>query len=941
MIRPHRRVLLSTLVFGVVCASVAVAQQKPTLKPADYGKWESLGSGTLSPDGGWLAYSVSRPSGKNELRIHKLSEKTPKVIASGTQPAFSEDARWLAYGIGYTEDEREQMEKAKKPIQNKVGIMNLVTGETTVIENIASFAFSDDGKYLALRGYAPQGRKSRGVDVFVRDLASGINTSFGNISNFAWREKGTLLAMTVDAENRSGNGVLLYDPATGALKTLDSGDATYAGLAWREKDDDLAVLRTAVHELYEDTSNLIIAWKDLATPKSVKKVFDHTVARGFPADTRVVPFRQLSWSDDGATVFFGIKERERKPAKAPVLAGGNTNNDGAQTKASTDSTTKRAQVEEPAGVEVWHARDIDIMPQQKVRANADRNRNFLAAWHLAADQFVQLGDELTEDVVLMRGQKVAIGRDHTPYERARMFGPEYRDLFAIDVLTGQKKKFSDQIEYANLQPSAEGRYALFLFDNHFQVYDFRTGATTNITKDVPANFINTDDDHTVKQKPPRGVGGWTKGDRSVLLYDKYDVWDVPVDGSKPTRLTDGAAEKIVHRVIRLDPEERAYDLSKPLYFSLYGERTKKSGYARKEPGKPARQLVWLDKNVGRLAKSKLAETYAYVVQGADDSPDYFVGASDLASARQVTETNPFQKDYAWTRTELVDYKNTHGKELQGSLSFPADYEPGKKYPMIVYFYEITSNTHHVYNTPSERSVYNPATWTQNGYFVLRPDIVYRDRNPGLSAVEALVPAVDAVLAKYDVDPKKVGLVGHSWGGYQTAFVPTQTNKFAAAVAGAPLTDLISMYLSIYWNTGGTDARIFEISQGRMEVPPWEDLESYMKNSALFNIKNLNTPMLVTFGDKDGAVDWHQGIELYNAARRENKDFVLLVYPDENHGLAKKPNQIDYHRRINQWFDHYLKGAPAPDWITKGVKFLDREKELKQLKKTEPPKPVTE
>jgi dipeptidyl aminopeptidase/acylaminoacyl peptidase len=180
-----------------------------------------------------------------------------------------------------------------------------------------------------------------------------------------------------------------------------------------------------------------------------------------------------------------------------------------------------------------------------------------------------------------------------------------------------------------------------------------------------------------------------------------------------------------------------------------------------------------------------------------------------------------------------------------------------------------------------------------------------------------------------IDPDRVGMVGHSWGAYQTAFMMTQTDIFAAGIAGAPLTDLISMYLSIYWNSGSTDARIFEISQGRMEVPPWEDLEVYMNNSALFNIESMNTPLLVAFGDEDGAVDWHQGIELYNAARRAGKDFVMLVYPGENHSLRQKPNQIDYHLRILQWFGHYLKGDEAEPWISDGVTLLDREKEVER------------
>jgi dipeptidyl aminopeptidase/acylaminoacyl peptidase len=336
--------------------------------------------------------------------------------------------------------------------------------------------------------------------------------------------------------------------------------------------------------------------------------------------------------------------------------------------------------------------------------------------------------------------------------------------------------------------------------------------------------------------------------------------------------------------------------------------------------------------VSRLTRADSADVYIFRIEGADDSPDIFVAGPTLADRRQVTVTNPFQQQYAWTRGELIDYRNAHGRELQAALLYPANYEPSRQYPMIIYPYEITSNTLHNYVVPSATSAYNTTVFTQNGYFVLRPDIVYRSRNPGVSAVEALLPALDAALATGMIDAERVGIAGHSWGAYQTAFAITQTDRFAAAVAGAPLTDLISMYLSIYWNTGGTDARMFEIEQGRMEVPFWEDLEAYMRNSPLFHVRNMNTPLLVAFGDEDGAVDWHQGIELYNAARRAGKEMVMLVYEGENHSLSRKPNQIDYHRRVNEWFGHYLRGEPAPEWITSGVTHIARQRELELLRR---------
>jgi len=300
-----------------------------------------------------------------------------------------------------------------------------------------------------------------------------------------------------------------------------------------------------------------------------------------------------------------------------------------------------------------------------------------------------------------------------------------------------------------------------------------------------------------------------------------------------------------------------------------------------------------------------------------------VSGPDLGDAVQVTRTNPFQSEHAWGRAELIDFENEWGAPLQGALYYPAGWEPGRQYPMIVYVYETRAQDVRTYHVPSERDYYDFQAWVQNGYFVFQPDIVYRERDPGLSAREAIEPGVRAVLERGEVDPARVGLIGHSWGGYQTTYVATVSDMFAAAVAGAPLTNLFSMYLSIYWNSGSTDARIFEISQGRMEVPFWRDEEAYRRNSPVFHIESMQTPLLMAQGTEDGAVDFNQGVEFYNAARRAGKDFVFLVYNGENHGFTREANQRDYHRRILEWFDHYLKGAPAADWIRDGVPWLEQ------------------
>ena len=390
----------------------------------------------------------------------------------------------------------------------------------------------------------------------------------------------------------------------------------------------------------------------------------------------------------------------------------------------------------------------------------------------------------------------------------------------------------------------------------------------------------------------------------------------------------------MYRMLQLDPdaERGVIDEAAGLWFSVYGDRSKQFGFARKESGSATKDLVLRDRRLTRLAKAEDAEVYTFLEQDFDDSPDVFVGNAALAKAKAATATNPFQDEYLWGHSELVEYVNDHGVSMQGALYYPAGYEPGKQYPMITYIYELRSQAVHDYSTPTERHPYNPAVFTAEGYFWFQPDIVYRAQNPGLSAKECVIPAVKKVLERGMVDPARVGLMGHSWGGYQTAFLSTQTELFAAHVAGAPLTNMMSMSMSIYWNSGQTDAWIFHESQGRMDRPFWRDVDTYIRNSAIFNVDDLKNPLLLAFGDEDGAVDWHQGIEMYNAARLAGRPLVMLVYPGENHSNAEKENQVDYHWRVREWFAHYLKGEPAPKWITEGRSLQEQQKEMEDHEK---------
>jgi dipeptidyl aminopeptidase/acylaminoacyl peptidase len=939
--------------------ALAQAQGRQDVQPPgfdDFGRWETLsraGSrGGFSPDGRWIAYGINRTNRENELRITKIADGTGGVIAYGSQPAYSSDSKWIAYRIGQSEAEREKLRESDRPVHDRLGLMNLETGVTSTVDGIASFSFSPDGAFLVMRRYPPERSRGSsgggpgggeegvpGATILIRNLGTGQDMAFGNVSQFAWQDRvdGHLLAMVISAEGRIGNGVHLYDAETSQLRVLESSDAVYSSLSWRDDAPDLAVLRSKDNDGKEGSTEVVLAWTDLGRRESVYS-YDPTTDPSFPTGMRTVTFRGLSWSPDGSTLFLGIAEWEDEivPPEA-----GKEKEEGKEAPATDD----------PATVDIWHWTDVYVMPWQKAHASQDRRRNMLAAWHIESGEFVQLGQDLIEERVSpIPHTDFAFVAEWSKYAFERSIGRTGADLYLQDINTGDRTLLLENINDRYVQASPGGKYLLFLDKGHFWTIDLATRAVTNLTESAPVSFINEESDQTSKvfpddlQKPPFGVSGWTVDDDTVLIYDKYDLWSVAADGSGAERLTDGASDEVRHRLIRADrggreapgsssPGHQWVDLREPMYFSLYGEWTKKSGYGLLRPRRGVERLVWIDKNVGSLAKAEDADAYAYITQAYDDSPDIFVGGPDLSNARQVTTTNPFQSDFAWGRSELIEYVTDKGRRLQGSLIYPAGYEPGKKYPMIVYNYERLSQNVHRYVAPSDRSYYNTAVFMSQGYFVLQPDIVFRMRQPGWSVMECIGAAVEKVIEMGVVDAERIGIVGHSMGGFNTSFVATNSHgMFAAAVAGAPMTDLVSYYGDHHWGSGIAETDHIETGQERMEVALYEDLQAYIDNSAVFNAHEMTIPLLLEVGDNDGTVAWYQSIELYNIARRAKRNVVMLAYIGEGHGLRQEENQRDYQQRILAWFGHYLKGEPAEPWITEGKSFLARDAELKRLEK---------
>jgi dipeptidyl aminopeptidase/acylaminoacyl peptidase len=902
------------LAVAMAVQPLSAQTELPVVQPSAYDQFESAGAGSLSPNGAWLAYIVNRVDERNELRVRLIARDSTIVIPFGRAPAFSGDSRWFAALLGVSPAERERLTQADETVHSRAAILDLRRGTTLELAEIESFEFSPNGAYLALHGYPPE--DAGGSDLILRDLAGGTNVSFGNVSGFAWGSEGALVAFTLDTEAGVGNAVQLYDATTGTLRVLDATTSQYRGLAWRDDSRDLAVLRATPDSAFGDTAHVVIAWTGVNTTAAARVDLRPEQTAGFPQDMSVSRARRPEWSEDGSVILIGL--RPRVPAR-PNASAGRTPADsanGAQARSGSEDKV--------SDVQVWHARDVRIMPQQKAQEQQDRRRTLLSAWHIGDNRLVRIGTEMQESTGVLKGTRYATETDRSRNAFGAMFGRSGLDIWLINVDTGERTRVLEDVPHF-MEGSATGRYHIWFDDGDYWSHDKQTGTRRNITANVDAVFADTEHDYPVEQLPPYGMAGWTRGDESVLVYDRYDVWSIAPDGSTARRLTDGSADRLIHRRAGIAPDEDGIDLARPLYFTLHGERTKQSGWARLSADGITRRLVLDDARLIRLILADSANVLAYTRERFDVAPAWFVGDDALRGTVQVAKLNDFQDEYAWGHAELVDFTSDAGLELQAVLLHPADYDSTQTYPMIVYTYEQLSQNLHNYVVPSERSYYNFNVFTAQGYFVLMPDIVYRDRDPGVSALEAVVPAVRAVVERGLVDSERVGLIGHSWGGYQATYLPTRTDIFAAAVAGAPITNFLSFPGAIHWTPGLAEMSHWETGQARMGVPYWEDMDAYLRNSPAHLVHQLETPMLMMFGDADGTVDWHQGVEFYNFARRAgNEDFVLLVYPGEDHGLRKRENQIDYHRRILQWFGHWLKDEPPAKWITEGMTWLERE-----------------
>ncbi|MGH9970202.1 MAG: alpha/beta hydrolase family protein, partial [Pyrinomonadaceae bacterium] len=510
--------------------------------------------------------------------------------------------------------------------------------------------------------------------------------------------------------------------------------------------------------------------------------------------------------------------------------------------------------------------------------------------------------------------------------------PGLSDYYLVTTADGTRKLVASKQRFGvSLSPNA--KYAIYFDGKDWYSYSVADGKVVNLTQNLGPRFFNEEND-TPSTPGAYGNAGWTKDDAHVLLYDRYDAWQVSPDGSSAKNLTDGVGrkEKTELRYVRLDPKERWIDPAKPILLHADNEDTHDSGFYRdRVNGALPEKLLMAAKDFNNPTKAKDADAMVLTAARFDEFPDLWVTGLTFKDLKKVSNGDAQRASLKWGTAELVNFKNADGVPLKGILLKPENFDPERKYPMIVYIYERLSQSLHAFRNPGPGTSINPTYYVSNGYLIFLPDIVYTIGYPGQSAIKCVLPGIQAVVDRGFVDENAIGIQGHSWGGYQIAYMVTQTKRFRAAAPGALVSNMTSAYSGIRWGTGLPRQFQYEQSQSRIGGSLWEYPMRFLENSPVFRADRVQTPLLMIHNDEDDAVPWYQGIEYYLALRRLGREVYMFSYNGEKHGLRKRINQKDYTRRLQEFFDHFLKGAPAPEWMAKGIPYLQREKEKERYR----------
>ena len=862
--------------------------------------WQRITDREISDNGKWVACKMEPWEGDATVYLYAAQGQETATFSPADKFAFSASSGYLVVtqtpGKSTVDSLKVLKTKEDKMPMNTLVIYS-VAGKKETIDSLKTFKLADEADWIAYQ----RGRKDS--TLYVRSLDGSKTFQFPTVTDFQFAKKSGMLYYTSAAEGEAG--IFTLNPEKGSPALIKEGKGVFKQTTFDEKGERLAFLYCADKD---SSYKALSLW--LSEHNAPAKEIATRGNKAFPAEWVINENGMLQFSKSASRLFFGTSPEPRQK-----------------------HTTQLA--ENRPNVQVWSWDEPVQYTVQNYNKEKDLKKSYQAVYNLGNGSIFQLANEELPNIQLGNegDAPLALLSTSRPYSLSSMWEARTRsDYYTVSLDNGERKQIA-QADYGRFRLSPQGKYAYWYGETDSCWYTIALAEGKRYRLTTPESFPAWDEENDVPDYPyAHGAAGWTANDQNLLIYDRYDIWKFdPTAATPPINLTvNGRKEKLSYRLEQLDKEARFIDLGKLQLLKGFNETTKGYGFYNARLSAPAAPKTLLAGNymLRSINKAKNTDDVIYTMETFQQYPDIHYSTLAFKKSVQLTHGDKQQEGFIWGTAELVSWISLDGRPLEGVVYKPANFDPNKKYPMMVNFYERNSETLYNYRMPEpHRSTIDYHLYNSNEYVIFNPDIRYVDGYPGESCYNCLMPGITMMIAKGYIDEKGIGAQGHSWGGYQVAYLATRTNLFSAIESGAPVVNMFSAYGGIRWGSGMARSFQYEHTQSRLGATPWSSPLRYLENSPLFTMDKVQTPILIMHNDADGHVPWYQGIEYFVAMKRLGKPCWLLNYTGEPHWPMHMANRIDFQRRMFQFFNHYLKNDKMPKWMSEGVPAVEQPFEL--------------
>lgn len=917
---------LLSLLLGVLFASFpGMGQSCKSLSLVDYDQWKDVAAQKISDDGKYVLFELRPQKGDGELIVFELTKQKSFSIPRGSEASFLPEGKGLIYKIKPPREliRKQQLDgkKADQLTKDSLGVKLFIPDTTLLFADVKSYKMPEKkGNLIAwqfeekwkpttdsivsdstqnTRKTAKKPKSKYDIKkswLGVLDLITMEFLPVQDVYDYRFSEQGRLFFLTHQLFNLDSTRVMMMNSLESKTPVFELQGLTI------QLASDKAGMQSAFLTTTDTTSRkLYTLWHVDVTKMKAHKAVDTTQLLHLSSLCVSENFGP-QFSDDGQALYFGLGMKPRARHKDTLTA------------------------DEKVSVDIWNWKDGQLQSQQLKNADRERKRSFFAVYYPQNKRFVALADEDRPEVRAdyKNHPDWFLSTSNKPYEHLSSWEQvRYSDVYLVNRKSGEVRLLLKKAASAFLL-SPDASHLLFyeISDSSWKSLNVNNKQVNVLASGRHAIFYDRAND-IPRPAPPVGFAGWANN-QTAMVHSHNGIWELDITGKKQPKPLFNVPDDLIFRYLNLNREETF--MPAEIFMSFVNQRTKASGFATfNNPQQKLEIKILEDARFSNLIKAKDVSKFIYRKETFSQYPDiYFTGDSFIESQR-ISHANPQQDAFCWGFVQAVSWKSFEGDSLNGLLYFPANFDQSSKYPMIVYFYETHSDDLHRHITPRpSRSVINIAEYTSRGYFVFTPDIVYSTGTPGRSAYASIMSGVTAMTERFaQIDKERLGLQGQSWGGYQVAWLITQTNLFKAAMAGAPVSNMTSAYGQIRWESGMSRAFQYEEGQSRIGGSLWENLRDYIENSPLFFADRVQTPLLMMHNDNDGAVPWYQGIEYFTALRRLSKPVWMLVYNNGPHNLSRRADSEDLTMRLQQFFDHFLKDQPEPEWMKNGVPAIEK------------------